>query len=195
MDFVPTPIAGAYVVRPERQADERGFFARTWCRREFRSHGLDAALVQCSVSFNTHEGTLRGLHYQSEPHPEVKLVRCARGRIFDAIVDLRPASESYLASFSVELTADNGLMLYVPEGCAHGFLTLESDTEVFYQMSEYYAPDSSGGVRWNDPVFGIDWPKAVRVIAPRDAGYPDYDPVGTTLAKGMALHPIGRGSQ
>lgn len=174
--FVNTGLPGAVVVEPELLADERGFFARTWCAREFADHGFKDVFVQCSISFNRRTGTLRGLHYQAPPHEEAKLVRCTMGAVYDVIVDLRPDSPTYLKHFAVELTQDNRRMLYVPDGCAHGFQTLTDGAEVFYQISEFYSPESSAGHRWNDPAFGIDWPLEVSVISERDNGYPDFLP-------------------
>lgn len=174
MIFTETPIKGAYVIDPERLADERGFFARTWCRREFEAHGLDATLAQCSVSFNQKTGTLRGMHYQAAPHAEHKLVRCTAGIIYDVIVDLRPGSVTFRHWFAAELSADNRRMLYIPEGLAHGFLTLADNTEVFYQISEYYVPEGARGVRWNDPAFAISWPVHPRIVSQRDSTYADF---------------------
>jgi len=169
MIFRPTELPGAFVIEPERIGDERGFFARTWCRDEFAAHGLSADLVQCNVSYNARQGTLRGMHYQAAPHAEVKLVRCTRGAIFDAIIDVRPESPTYRGWIGVELTAENGRMLYIPEGFAHGFQTLRDETEVFYQMSTQYRAASSRGLRWDDPAVGISWPPAgSRVISDRD---------------------------
>jgi len=172
--FVETELAGAFVVEPEPLEDERGFFARTWCRREFAAHGLCVELAQCNISYNRQRGTLRGMHYQSEPYAEAKLVRCTAGAIYDVIVDLRPGSASYGRHWGVELSARNRTMLYVPRGFAHGFLTLEDDSEVFYQISEFYAPAHARGFRYDDPAFAIRWPAAVQVISERDRGYPDY---------------------
>jgi dTDP-4-dehydrorhamnose 3,5-epimerase len=153
--------------------DERGFFARTWCQREFETHGLESRLVQCSISFNAREGTLRGLHYQAPPHEEVKLVRCTSGAIFDVIVDLRPPSPTFGHHYSVVLSSSNRLALYVPRGFAHGFQTLEDNTEVAYQMSEFFHPESARGLRWNDPALRISWPPtARRIITERDKNYP-----------------------
>jgi len=177
MIFLETPLAGAFLIDLERLGDERGFFARTWCPEEFSSHGLETRLAQCSVSFNDHAGTLRGLHYQAAPYEEVKLVRCTAGAIFDVILDLRPTSPSYLRHYTVTLSAENRRSLYVPRGVAHGFQTLQDSTEVLYQMSEPYRPEYSRGVRWNDPAFGIGWPPAPhRIINDRDRTYPDFDP-------------------
>ncbi|MGH7307136.1 MAG: dTDP-4-dehydrorhamnose 3,5-epimerase [Candidatus Rokuibacteriota bacterium] len=174
MRFIATELAGAYVVEPERLEDERGFLARTFCRREFAAHGLNPDLVQCSLSYNARAGTLRGLHYQAAPHQEAKLVRCTRGAIYDVVVDLRRGSPTFRRWTAVELSADNRLMLYVPEGCAHGFQTLCEATEVLYQMSAFHQPDAARGVRWDDPAFRIDWPSAERVISKRDRHYPDF---------------------
>jgi dTDP-4-dehydrorhamnose 3,5-epimerase len=173
MRFTPTPLADACVVDPEKIEDERGYFARTWCQREFEEHALDARVVQCSTSFNALKGTLRGLHYQVAPHAETKLVRCTRGAIFDVIVDLRPSSATFLQWFGAELTASNGRMLYIPRGFAHGFQTLANDSEIFYQMTEFYEPSAGRGVRWNDPLVGVRWPLQVTVISEKDRLYPD----------------------
>jgi dTDP-4-dehydrorhamnose 3,5-epimerase len=177
--FRETEVAGGYVVEPERMEDERGFFARTFSSGEFAARGLDGRVEQCSTSFNAKVGTLRGLHYQSAPHGEAKLVRCTRGAIYDVAVDLRPESPSYLRWFGLELSADDGRALFVPEGCAHGFQTLVDAAEVLYQISAPYVPAAARGVRWDDPAFGIEWPPEPpggRTIAPRDAGYPDFAP-------------------
>ena len=175
MNFVPAPLAGVYIVEPEPRNDERGFFARTWCQKEFKEHGLNQRLVQCSISFNLKKGTLRGMHYQEAPHAEDKLVRCTRGAIYDVIVDLRPDSPAYCGWFGIELTPDNGRELLIPKGCAHGFQTLVDEAEVHYQMSYPFVPGAGRGVRWDDPAFGIEWPAAERrVISERDAAYPDF---------------------
>jgi dTDP-4-dehydrorhamnose 3,5-epimerase len=174
LNFVPTFLAGAYILNPEPQSDNRGFFARTWCQREFEEHGLNPRLVQCSISFNTNKGTWRGMHYQAPPHEEAKLVRCTAGAIFDVIVDLRPHSPTFKQYLTVMLSAKNRKMLYVPEEFAHGFITLEDETEVLYQMSEFYSPESARGFRWNDPFFGIQLPFDVTVISERDRGYPNF---------------------
>jgi dTDP-4-dehydrorhamnose 3,5-epimerase len=173
--FVPTPLSGAVIVELERREDERGYFARTWCRREFRAAGLgDDGLVQSSVSHNLRRGTLRGMHWQAEPHAEVKLVRCTRGAIWDVIIDLRADSSTYGRHIGVELTAESGQALYIPRGMAHGFVTLVDQSDVFYQMSDYYEPAASRGLRWNDPAFGIIWPVREPILHPRDEGYPDF---------------------
>jgi dTDP-4-dehydrorhamnose 3,5-epimerase len=169
MQFQQTLLTGAYVIDPERHLDERGFFARTFCAQEFEKHGLEPAAAQCSVSFSRRRGTLRGLHYQAPPPAEVRLVRCTRGRVFDVIVDLREASETCLQWFATELSAENGRQLYVPEGFAHGFQTLEDECEVSYQMSTVYAPDRTGGIHYASPSVAIDWPLPVSVISDRDS--------------------------
>jgi dTDP-4-dehydrorhamnose 3,5-epimerase len=176
MIFKETPLPGAYVLAIERREDVRGFFARTWDPDEFTAHGLNPHVAQCSISFNLKCGTLRGMHYQAPPHAEAKLVRCTAGAIFDAIIDLRPDSPTYTRWFGITLSAENYQMLYVPEGFAHGFQTLMDSTEVFYQISAFYAPEAGRGVRWDDPTFGITWPPAERTITERDATYPDFRP-------------------
>ena len=174
MIFIETTLQGAFIIELDKLEDERGFFARTWCQREFAAHGLNPHLVQCNISFNRQRGTLRGMHYQAAPHEEAKLVRCTRGGIYDVIIDLRAQSPTFKHHIAVTLTAQNYRMLYVPEGYAHGFQTLEDNTEVVYQMSAFYAPDSARGVRWDDPAFGIQWPSAQRIISERDRTYPDF---------------------
>lgn len=174
MTFEPTKLSGVFEVKVRPVADQRGFFARTWCRSEFEKCGLNPDLVQCSVSFNNRKGTLRGMHYQAAPHAEAKLVRCTSGAIYDVILDLRPSSPTYTQWTALMLTSDTRNMAYVPEGCAHGFLTLADNTEVFYQMSAYHAPEAARGVRWNDPTFQIIWPSPVEVISDRDRDYPDF---------------------
>src|SRR6266487_3389064 len=160
MIFIETTLKGAFIIEPERLEDERGFFARSFCRKEFEDHGLNPNLVQCSISFNKKKGTLRGMHYQISPHAEAKLVRCTMGAIYDVIIDLRPHLPTFKQWIAVELTAENRQMLYIPEGFAHGFQTLTDNTEVYYQMSQFYYPEYSRGVRWDDPAFGIVWPEA-----------------------------------
>jgi len=174
MTFHATKLAGVFEIRLEPNHDERGFFARTWCQREFEQHGLNPRIVQCSVSLSLRKGTLRGLHYQAAPCLETKLVRCTKGAIYDVVVDLRPDSKTFRGWVGVILTAADRNMLYVPENCAHGFLTLEDETEVFYQMSEFYEPDSSRGVRWDDPAFQVTWPVPIQIISERDRSYPDF---------------------
>jgi dTDP-4-dehydrorhamnose 3,5-epimerase len=174
MIFAQTELTGAYLIELQKHEDERGFFARTYCQREFEQHGLNPRCVQCNLSYNKKAGTLRGIHYQAAPYAEAKLVRCTHGAIYDVIIDLRPASPTYLQHLAVTLDSEEHNMVYVPEGFAHGFLTLVDNSYVFYQMSEFYAPESSRGVRWNDPAFGIEWPAQVKVISERDAAYPDF---------------------
>jgi dTDP-4-dehydrorhamnose 3,5-epimerase len=176
MLFHKTKLPGVFEIQVEPHIDERGFFARLWCQREFEAKGLNPKLVQCSISVNTSKGTLRGLHFQAHPHDETKLVRCTKGAIYDVVLDLRPSSPGFRDWFAVVLTPVNRKTMYIPEGCAHGFLTLEDDTEVFYQMSEFYNAESARGVRWNDPAFGITWPGKVEVISERDRTYPDFTP-------------------
>lgn len=176
MRFTETRLHGAFIVELEKHEDERGYFARTFCVREFEERGLSSHLVQCSTAFNVRRGTLRGFHWQALPKPEVKLVRVTRGAIHDVIIDLRPESSTRLAHVAVELTADNGLMLYIPEGFAHGFQTLADSTEVSYKMSEFYAPECARGARWNDPAFGIEWPLPNPVLNDRDRTWRDFKP-------------------
>jgi dTDP-4-dehydrorhamnose 3,5-epimerase len=177
--FEPTPVVGAFVVDVVPIGDERGFFARAFCRREFAEHGLNPDVVQCNLSLSEDPGTLRGMHFQRPPHEEAKLVRCTRGALWDVVLDLRPGSPSYLRWYGVELTPENRRMLYVPEGCAHGFQTLLPGTEAFYQVSAAYAPAFEGGVRWDDPAFGIEWPDApARTLSEKDRAWPDYEPAG-----------------
>lgn len=174
MKFEGTRLPGAFVIGLEKREDERGFFSRTWCRREFAEHGLVSRIVQANLSYNRRRGTLRGLHYQIDPHSEVKVVRCSRGAIFDVVIDLRPGSPTYMQWVGVELRSDDYRMLYVPENFAHGFLTLEDDTEVVYQVSEFYAPEAERGIRYDDPAFDIRWPLAVSVISDKDGTWPDW---------------------
>lgn len=175
MTFSETTVQGAFLIGIERKYDERGSFARSWCCREFETQGLNPITVQCNISFNEHKGTLRGMHYQKAPHEEAKLVRCTRGSIYDVVVDLRPDSPTFQKYYGAILTSENACALYIPEGCAHGFLTLEDQTEVFYHMSEFFAPGASHGFRWNDPAFAIAWPLEVSVISERDRTYPNYE--------------------
>jgi dTDP-4-dehydrorhamnose 3,5-epimerase len=172
MIFVPTKLSGVYIIEPELHKDARGFFARTFCAREFEEQGLASEFVQCSVSFNRARGTLRGLHYQQAPACETKLVRCTSGGLYDVVVDVRPESPTYLRHLGVELTAQNRRALYIPEMCAHGLQTLADETEVFYQIGEFYAPDKSTGLRFDDPKLGIEWPLPVAVINDKDRNWP-----------------------
>ena len=174
MIFTETPLTGVYVIDLEPHIDERGFFARTFCRREFENHGLNPEVAQCNTSFNSTAGTLRGMHFQRSPAGEAKLVRCVRGGIHDAIVDLRPRSATYQHCYSVELTGENRRALFVPKDFAHGFQTLTNDTEVEYQMSEYYDAATRVGFRYDDPAFAIDWPLKVSIISPQDLGWPAF---------------------
>lgn len=174
MIFTETKLNGAYVIEIQKLEDMRGFFARTWCKNEFKAHGLISCLMQINISSSKKKGTLRGMHYQEEPNQESKLIRCTRGAIYDVIIDLRPNSSTYKKWFGIELTAENYKMLYVPEDFAHGFQTLEDDTEVVYQVSQFYSPQSERGVRYNDPIFGISWPLDVQVITDKDKNWADY---------------------
>ena len=174
MRFVATDISGAFILEPEPIVDERGLFARTWCEREFAKHGIAMTIRQCSVSVNQRRGTMRGMHYQEMPYAEKRVVRCTSGAIYDVIVDLRPESRSFRRWVSVEMSRENRKMIYVPEGCAHGFVTLVDDSEVFYQMSAFYSVDHARGVRWDDPAFGIEWPIEVTTISERDKNHPDF---------------------
>ena len=191
MIFTETRLKGAYLIEPEILEDDRGFFARTFCQDEFKAHGLNPCIVQCNISFNKKKGTLRGMHYQAAPHEEAKLVRCTRGAIYDVIIDLRPQSPTFKQWLAVILTADApqpynlkplpstfnpppGSQLYIPEGFAHGFQTLEDDTEVFYQMSEFFHPECACGVRWDDSVFGVVWPDESHIISCQDGEYADF---------------------
>jgi dTDP-4-dehydrorhamnose 3,5-epimerase len=175
MKFRETKLKGAYIIELEKLEDERGYFARAWCQQEFLQNGLDTGLVQCNVSQNPRKGTLRGMHYQDPPHAETKLVRCTRGAVYDVMVDLRPDSETFLQWIAEELTPDNGKMMYIPKGFAHGFQTLEEGSMVFYQVSEFYARDYCRGVRWDDPRLKIIWPHDVAVISTQDRGWRELD--------------------
>ncbi len=174
MIFTETKLQGAYEIDLDVRKDDRGFFARSFCQQEFATHGLRTVIAQSNVSFNAKKGTLRGMHFQVAPKAEAKLVRCTRGALYDVIIDLRPGSQTYCAWTAVELTAENGRMLYIPEGFAHGFQTFENNTEVFYQMFEFYSPEHASGVRWDDPAFGISWPLPHPLISDKDRAYPDY---------------------
>lgn len=174
MVFTETKLPGAFIIELEKFEDERGFFARAWCKKEFESQGLASHLVQANLSYNKSKGALRGMHYQIAPFGETKLLRCIRGAIYDVIIDLRPGSQTHKHWFGVELNANNRKMFYVPEHFAHGFITLEENTEVFYQVSQFYSPVHERGVRYNDPAFGIKWPLDVQVISEKDKSWPDF---------------------
>jgi dTDP-4-dehydrorhamnose 3,5-epimerase len=172
MKFTATPLPGAFLIEPERIEDDRGFFARSFCVSEFAREGLETSVAQCNISYNRRAGTLRGMHYQAAPHEEAKLVRCTMGSLYDVIVDLRPASATYLKTYGVELSAQNRRMLFIPKGMAHGYQTLCDDTEVCYQMFESYHPESARGVRFDDPVLAIRWPLPDPLVSERDRSYP-----------------------
>lgn len=176
MKYVPLDIPGVFSVEPQFLSDERGFFTRTYCAREFAEHGLDPAVAQCNVSFNHKRGTLRGMHFQTKPHEEAKLVRVTSGAVHDVIVDLRPESPAYLRWIGLELTAESHRGVFIPTGCAHGFLTLTDGVEMLYYMSEFYDPPTNTGVRWNDPAFAIEWPFEPLLVSDKDNSYPDYRP-------------------
>ena len=175
MTFRQTKLPGVFEIEMQLNSDDRGFFARSWCQKEFKDHGLNGNLVQCSVSLNLRKGTLRGVHYQEAPFAETKVVRCTAGAIYNVVLDLRERSPTFKQWFTKELSAENRLSLYIPAGCAHGFLTLTDESEVLYQMSEFYHPEAGRGVRWNDPAFRIAWPGKVEVISERDRNYPDFE--------------------
>ena len=174
MIFTQTKLEGAYILELEKRGDDRGFFARTFCRKEMEAHGLIPDVAQANTSLSKTRGTLRGMHYQKAPYEETKLVRCTRGALFDVIIDLRPDSPTYKQWVGVELSAENYRMLFVPKHFAHGFITLADDTEANYLVSQFYAPGSELGIRWNDPVFNIKWPIDVSVISEKDANWPDF---------------------
>lgn len=174
MIFKETKLKGAYIIELEPIEDERGFFARSFCIEEFKKNGINFNIVQCNISYNEKKGTLRGMHYQVAPYEEAKLVSCIKGAIYDIIIDLRKSSFTYCQWVAVELTAENYKMLYIPKGFAHGFQTLEDNSVVFYQMSEFYHPECARGVRWDDPAFGIKWPLAEVIISAKDRGYSDF---------------------
>jgi len=175
MKFTETKLKGAFIVELEKLSDDRGFFARSWCEKEFEARGLNSRVVQTNVSFNRKKATLRGLHYQIAPHQESKLIRCTRGAIYDVIIDLRPASPTYKQWMGVELTADNYRLFFVPEDFAHGFITLADNTEITYQVSQLYTPGSEKGIRFDDPAFNIQWPLEVKVISDKDRTWPDFE--------------------
>jgi dTDP-4-dehydrorhamnose 3,5-epimerase len=175
MKFESTPITGVFLLSPEERRDDRGFFARMFCIEEFAARGLETRVAQANISSNSRRGTLRGMHYQLGAAAEVKIVRCTQGAVWDVALDLRPDSPTFGQSFGAELTAENHRMLYIPRGCAHGFITSTEDTEVFYLVSSLYAPAEERSVRWNDPRFGIAWPATVEQISPKDAATPDFN--------------------
>jgi len=174
MRFTKSKVDGAFIIDLENFEDERGFVAYAWSEKEFLEQGISTKFLEMILSFNLRKGTLRGMHFQNKPFAQAKLVRCTKGAIYDVAIDLRPDSPTYKKWDAVELTARNRRMFYIPEGCAHGFQTLEDETEVLYQMSNVYSPDCAGGVRWNDPAFGVDWPQCERTIISRDRDYPDF---------------------
>src|SRR5258708_6322696 len=174
MRFTETPLSGAFIIDIVRLEDERGFFARTWSADELKKRGLDTTLVQCNVAWNPIKGTLRGMHFQRTPHEEVKIIRCTSGALFDVIVDLRPGSPTFRRWTGVELSAESRRMLYIPKGLAHGYVTLTDNVEAYYHVSAPYAPGCAGGVRWDDPAFGITWPSAPTIISERDRGWPPF---------------------
>jgi dTDP-4-dehydrorhamnose 3,5-epimerase len=178
MTFTETLLEGVLVVGLEKHTDDRGFFARIWCPKEFAARGLNPDIAQVSLSYNAVAGTLRGMHYQAAPHAEAKLVRVTAGAIWDVALDLRPESKTFAQWFGTELTAENRRMLYIPEGCAHGFITLAENTEVAYHISAAYEPLAGRGVRWDDPAFDIRWPRSVTVIGPKDRAWPAYSALG-----------------
>ena len=183
MIFLETKLKGAFVIELEKREDERGFFARTWCQKEFEANGLKANLVQSNMAFNKRKGTLRGLHYQVAPFEETKLVRCTRGALYDVIIDLRLRSSTYQEWIGVELTDHNHKMLYIPGGFAHGYQTLEDNTEIFYQVSEFFSPEFERGVRWDDPTFMITWPQtASKIISNKDLSWSDFTGGGDLVA-------------
>ena len=187
MIFRETELAGAFVIELERRGDDRGFFARTFCQREFEEHGLEPVIAQANLAFNRRKGTVRGMHFQFPPAAETKLVRCTRGAIVDIIVDLRPESQTYLDHVSVELTADNALALYVPQRFAHGYQVLEDETETSYQVGEFYTPEAEGGLRYDDPALGLSWPLPVSVISEKDEAWALLADVEDEVRRRMAL--------
>jgi len=186
MHFTKSDLEGAFVIEPEELGDERGFFARVWDQNEFRKNTLETRVAQCSISYNKEKGTLRGLHYQVAPYEEVKIVRVTRGSVYDVIVDLRSYSPTYMKWIAMVLSAENRKMLYVPKGVAHGFQTLEDNTEISYQISEFYSPEHSRGIRWNDPQFSVKWPDGKQIMSDRDGNCPDYHPIRVGAVRGYA---------
>ena len=174
MKFTPTKISDVYVIETERRSDERGYFGRAWCERELADRGLSSRIAQINTTYCIKAGTIRGMHYQLAPFAEVKVVRCHRGAAYDVIVDLRPGSATHMQWVGRELSAEDGAMIYAPEGCAHGYLALRDDTEVSYSTSQFYMPDAARGVRFNDPLIDIRWPLAAQIVSPQDCSWPDY---------------------
>lgn len=187
MNFTETPLEGAYIIEIEQIEDERGFFARSFCRKEFEEHGLNQTIVQTNISYNKKKCTLRGMHYQAVPHEQAKLVSCIRGTLYDVIIDLRPKSRTFCKWFAVELTAKDYKILFIPKGFAHGFQTLEDDTVVFYQMLEVYHPESARGIRWDDPAFGIGWPLGKKIVSDRDTSWPDINLASFGMDSGISV--------
>jgi len=185
--FHPTPLVGAYTIELEKRGDDRGFFARLFCQREFAEAGVPMSIVQINNSLSAKAGTLRGMHYQLPPAAEIKVVRCIRGALFDVIVDLRPDSTTFGKWYGAELTAENRLMMFVPQGFAHGMLTLADDTEAFYLVNAFYGPEQERGIRFDDPRFGISWPQQPAEVSAKDRGWPDFDPAfhGTEALRGL----------
>ena len=195
MIFAETRLRGAFVIELEKREDRRGFFARAWCQREFGERNLATEFAQCNLSLSKSGGTLRGIHYQVAPNEEAKLIRCTSGAIWDVVIDLRPNSPTYMAWIGAELTASNYRAVYVPEGCAHGFLTLADDTEVTYFVSAFHSPECERGVRYNDPQFQIRWPMEIRVISDKDQRWPDYAPglQAASVTRSDAVQPRNGG--
>lgn len=183
MLFTETPIKGAYILEIKKIDDDRGFFGRSWCRKEMEEHGLNGNLCQANTSFSKLKGTIRGMHYQVSPYEETKLIRCTRGAIYDVIIDLRATSETYLKWFGAELTQDNYRMMYVPEGFAHGFITLADNSEVYYNVTQFYIPGAETGIRYNDPLININWPVTPAVISEKDRSHADYTAQNLKLSK------------
>ena len=186
MIFTTTPVKGAYVIDLEKRGDDRGFFARAFCQKEFGQHGLVTEFVQVNNSLSPIQGTLRGMHYQLAPHAETKLIRCIRGAFWDVVLDLRPDSPTFGQWYGADLTAENRRMMYVPKGCAHGFITSTEDAEAFYLVDAFYSPQAERGVRWNDPKFAIRWPAAPVVLSDKDRNHPDFNPA-YHLAEGQTV--------
>ncbi|MBW8331895.1 MAG: dTDP-4-dehydrorhamnose 3,5-epimerase [Prolixibacteraceae bacterium] len=175
MIFTETKLKGSFIIEIEKHEDERGFFGRSWCVNEMKDHGINMNILQANISLNKRKGTLRGMHYQLAPHQEAKLVRCSRGSIFDVIIDLRKDSQTFKNWIGVELTQENYKMLYIPEDFAHGFITLDNDSEISYLMSEIYVPDAGATIRWNDPLFNIKWPLEPKILSEKDKSQPDFE--------------------